>query len=219
MELQRLDADLHTLYERLINREYLETDFSQKNKYNIPERTQEFFKYLSDYCKNARTWEAILQKFEMAKISRIANLCPGRAPKIELALYYLGYQGVIEIIDKDTKAMDQIQNFMHLFKYEYKIQKRVTDIFAAKKSTPYELIIANHIIDDTFLFFYAKRKKIGIEDIYTNESKLVQLWETVLKEDTTAIQEAFLEELSNFLICISEKGTIVIFSQYQSYIE
>ena len=76
IELRRLNLDLNTVHERLINREYAETDFSTKNKYNIPERTQEFFKYLNDYCQNAKTRAKILSKFDLSHISHIANICP-----------------------------------------------------------------------------------------------------------------------------------------------
>jgi hypothetical protein len=50
IEKKRLNNDLNVIFDRIKKREYIMTDFSSDNRFNIPDRTKEFFNYLDSYC-------------------------------------------------------------------------------------------------------------------------------------------------------------------------
>ncbi len=216
LEKKRVLKDLEVFCTRLKKGEYKKTDFAG-NKFNIPERTQEFLIYLELYCYNAQTWAKILKPLKIHRYKRIVDLCPGWTPKIELALFYLSYTGEVLILDKEADSSERVIKFMELFHPQYTIQKKEQDLFEPIKES-YEVVIANHIVDDLVLHYFAKKMDIKPKDIYEKEGIFEDLWKKILRKKENHMQEILpiLIEIFSKIVC---KGGIVLLSQYKSYIE
>ena len=216
-ETKRLNSELELIYRKLSKNQYKVHDFSKKNQFNIPERTQEFFAYLDSYCLTGRTIAKILMKLDINRYDSVVDLCSGWAPKVTLALYYAHYKKEVVLIDKKKEYMDQLEKFMPLFYIKYKISKRPVDVFSKSKNN-YPFIIANHIIDDLIIEFYCRKHNIDTSSVYESEQKLIEIWNQILKAKKTLTPE-ILEMFLQIFADITTKNGILIISQYQSLIE
>lgn len=215
IELKRLEEDLQLVFDRLDKDEYKKGGFS-KNKFNIPDRTKEYYVYLEFYCYLAKTWAKVLKEIGIDKYKTVVDLCPGYTPKIELALFYLNYSGRVLVLDKEMDSMKELVKFMNLFNPKYSITSKKIDVFKEKQK--YEFIVANHIVDDLVIDHFCHKWSIKPGDVYEVEGMLKKIWEKILK-DTDKNTSEILPKITNLFKNISKKGSTIVISQYQSYIE
>jgi hypothetical protein len=216
IEHARLARDLERVEQRLIKGEYFYTDFAG-NTFNVPERTREYFIYFNSYFKAARTWARVLEKIDVHRFSEVADLCPGWAPKLELALFYLQYKGKLVLLDKDASSLEQNQSFIRLFNPQYEVRSLVTDIFDLKES-PGELVLANHLIDDLLLNLCAAEAGFDPLAIYEREESMKNAWDLILGRRRYFFSK-IVDELAQLFLRLVPKGGCLILTQYQAYVE
>src|SRR5262249_45046722 len=99
IEEVRLTQDLENVFQRLQLREYQKFNPS-RNVFHIQDRWQSFMVEIDFHCSVGRAWASLLKVVGAHKQPKIIGLCPGYAPKIELGLFYLGYRGIVAILNK-----------------------------------------------------------------------------------------------------------------------
>lgn len=216
VEEKRLNNDLETLIERIEKKEYTRGGFS-KNKFDVPDRTKEFYVYTNFYCDIGKNWAQILKHYDVNNYSEIVDLCPGYTPKIELALFYLGYKNKLTVIDKKVSFLSDLEKFTRLFNPLFKIEKKGIDLFGKFKSN-YRFIIANHIIDDLAMDHFATKFGIKIEDIYRDENIVKEFWRKIIANKKQNIPE-IADKIAKMLMKIVAPGGYLFLSQYKSYME
>jgi hypothetical protein len=217
-EKERMRRDLEVVLLRLQKGEYRITDYSEKNKFNVPERTKEFFSYMESYCLTGKTIARLLSCIPLHTYDTVVDFCSGWAPKVALAFFYQQYEGKVVIMDKNRSNLLQLKKFMSLFHPRYNIVPYVADIWNYQTMLSYPLVIANHVLDDLLLEFFAKKEKVNIQSLYDDEQLLVSLWNTIIKNKKNIVSKylGFLQKVFSHLV---RKKGILILSQYQSMIE
>lgn len=216
IEEKRLNKDLDAVFERLSKREYQRAGFSN-NKFDIQDRTREFFTYLDFYCFMGKTWARVLKKININRYKQVVDLCPGYTPKVELALFYLGYKGEIMLLDQENSSTKQVEKFMQLFNPKYKIKRKKINLFGDLKDK-YQIIIGNHIIDDLVIDYFCKKTKIKPSEVYEKEGKLVEVWKRIFA-DKKNITKNLVPKISKIFEKLMAKNGLILIAQYQSYIE
>lgn len=217
IEKKRLNNDLKVIYDRIRKREYIMTDFSQDNRFNVPDRTKEFFNYLDSYCNTWKTLSKIFNKLNIKKYDNVVDLCSGWAPKVTLWFFYSDYSKNLILVDKDKKSVWKLVNFMKLFKPKFNFKKQSFDLFwdFDFKSS---FIVWNHVIDDLIVSYYSKKFNYNISNLYISEKNLLKCWKNILD-----CWDIFKNDISNILFNIFDKlvleDWVIILSQYQSMIE
>ncbi len=216
VEEKRLIQDLDAVYKRLDRKEYRKFSYAM-NSFDVPERTRQIYTEVEFYTKIGKTWEQLLKQVNVRKYKKIVDICPGFTPKVELGLYYLGYTGEIVILDKDTKAITQLKNFMDLFNPQFAITKLNEDLFKPSKQK-FELVTANHVIDDLVLAHFAGREGISLYDLYETEGEFSKLWKTILENEKSSIEKIVPVIVDALTGLVDNQGTLIL-SQYTSYME
>jgi len=173
-EQLNLYYDLLAMNERIEKGSYKETDFINRNTYNVAQRTKEFFIYLNSYYQIAKTWESILCTFPLSTYQKITHLCPGWAPKVEMAFCFLNYSGTINIIEANNDAAKHLIESIKLFSPKFAIKNSSTDFYSPNLGKS-DLVIANHIIDDLLIDEYLKQNQKQSIEIYESEDRFKQV--------------------------------------------
>lgn len=216
IEKKRLASDLDVIYERLLKKEYTRTGFSN-NKFDVPDRTHEFYVNLNFYCQLGKDWAQLLKQININNYSEILDLCPGFMPKVELGLFYLEYKGTLIGIDKNQQSLIMLDKFMQLFNPKYKFIKKKWDLYKNFKNK-YPVVMANHMIDDLVIDYFATKFNLDIKDIYKNESSLVKFWNLVLENKTQNIEEV-ANKIAPIFDRLVEANGYLILTQYKSYFD
>jgi hypothetical protein len=147
----------------------------------------------------------------------VVDLCPGYTPKIELALFYLHYKGRLVVIDKDAKAMGELEKFMELFHPPYILVKRAVNLFGENRRK-YDVVFSNHAIDDFVMHYFGQKFSVSLHDIYEKEGIFVALWARILKN-----RKQNLEEMERVIVKILKslvkKSGWLFLAHYKSYME
>lgn len=212
VEADNLVSDLQGIYQRLVAGHYRDTDFLSRNIFDIPRRTREFLNYFHGYQLQAKTWAEVLKQLPLSKVETVIDLCPGWAPKIELALAKIKYQGKVIIFDLDKSCFNKIQDFMSMFDISYNLIFEKGDFFSSAKSRG-DLVVANHVIDDLLIYKYRSPFRYSLKEIYDSEKKYKEVAKQVLL--SFSHQESLIKEISiNFDCFVNNDGFLVI-SQYR----
>jgi hypothetical protein len=171
IEFENIQRDLEMLYLRIQSQEYKNTDFLNRQEFDTPRRTYEFFNYLQGYYKHSCDWALLLKKIPLEKMATIFDFCPGSSPKIQWALKILNYQQRIFIFDNDPIACDQMKLLLNILAVNYEYTFLQQDIFYNHHEQA-DLITANHIFDDLVLNDYCQRNAMNIRSIYGSEKLL-----------------------------------------------
>lgn len=213
----RLTRDLQRISDRILHREYEETDFVG-NTFNVPDRTREFYDNLNGYYRHVQTWERILGVLQLNSIPQIIDLCPGWAPKLSLALWYAGYSGELLLLDKDEESMSALVQFMQIFKPRYRITPVCTDLLRNVPHLKAKLVLANHIADDMALELAQKRFCYSVSELYETEGAFKKIWEDILDNPENLIDET-AARLVNIMSTLVTDGGSAFFTQYTAYME
>jgi hypothetical protein len=216
LERRRLLDNLQTIYRRLIKRDFQKYGYSE-NRFDIPNRANEFFTELEFQALLGKTWECILKEININSYSHVVDLCPGYSPKIELGLFYLQYKGEVVAIDGDSHALSMLVRFMDLFNPQFKISKKIVNLFGRFKGN-YDVVLANHIIDDLVLCYFSQKLRIKHRDIYSKEENVKIIWKHVLSDKKTNLDMMSTVISKMFNQLIEPKGIICI-THYKSYFD
>jgi len=216
VEKERFLKDLESVFLRLQKRDYKIASYS-KNAFNVPDRLNDIYTELEFYALIGKTWAKVLCEININKFSEVADLCPGFSPKIELALFYAGFEGQVVMIDKDFSALSKLERFMRLFQPKFSLIKKRVDLFNEFKES-YDVVLANHVIDDLVIAYFAEKNGIKLRDVYAKEGKIVILWNKILKNKEQNLAE-ILSVVASVFRKITKRDGIICFTQYKSYME
>jgi hypothetical protein len=216
IEEKRLLNNLDVIYDRLRKGEYKKTSFS-KNKFDVPNRAKEIYTDLQFYSLLGKTWAQLLEPLEINKFTKIVDLCPGYTPKIELALFYLGYKGEVIVLDNDVESVTELKKFMALFNPQFAITERIVNLFNPSKEK-YQLVLANHVIDDLVLSHFSQKKGVSLKNIYEKEGALIDLWKYILSNKESHLNE-IIPRIASVFDQLIEKNGLLCMSHYKSYME
>jgi len=213
-EVARLSADISTSRRRLLSREYRQTSFKPRNQLTIPDRTEEFYMDLRFFWSIGKVWERLLRRMKLGARSRILDIGPGFFPKVEIGLCYLGFEGSVDLLDVDPMASPYATMFLDFFAKPFSTSS-ITGAVSGLKPSVYDLITANHFLDDFLLSHYCLRSGIRLHDAYGSEQIFKSAWRHIM-HDHRAVDDQ-LGELIDALHRVSVRGTNVVLVDYPSF--
>jgi hypothetical protein len=215
-ELKGLEEDLDSVYRRLTKHEYSRGSFS-RNKFDIPDKVHEVYVNIKYYAKIGQIWATILKIINANSYTRIADICPGFSPKVELGLHFIGFTGEVILIDQDKKSLAQLKHFLDLYNVKFKTVLHIRNVFG-RTYRKFDLVTANHVLDDLTLNYFSQKLGIKQDDIYQKEGVLTGLWKTILSHKST-----YLPELSDIIVKLMinllKPGGMICLFEYKSYSE
>jgi len=219
LEQERVEEELNNIYSKLSKWEYLLKNFSSSNKFDISWRMMEFYVYLDSYYQIAYTRKQLLSKCNISKSTSIADLCPGRSPKIWLWLYYWWFRWTLSIIDQDIQALKMQERFIRLFNSEFKIIQE-NRIFWQDTLQEYWILAWNHIIDDLVVaeFWKEINDKGLIKRYYQNESQIIKIRKWIL-DLWSERQEKISKKYARSLFDATKPWWYIIITHYMSYVD
>lgn len=217
LEEGRFSRDLNRVWSRLKHGEYKDCDFTG-NTFNIPDRLAEFYTYLTGYLSNGKTWEKIfLDLFSDIKPLKIINLCAGWSPKVEMGLWYCGYNGSITVVDSSHEALERHKTFIEIFNPKFTFDYICDDLWKVTEKS-FDICIGNHIIDDLLLNLAASEKICDSSEYYSNEERMNECWKAIF-EVRNELKSQLVQKLSNHLPSLVKDGGLILLTHYKSNIE
>jgi len=213
--LNNLLRDLKAIERRMKSGEYADTDFENRNSFDIPRRTREFFRYFRGYMRQAQTWKVLLKNLPMNSFPSLINICPGWAPKIELALHLSGYEGQVILFDKNQDSLTSLMDFLEFFEPRFTLKTVLSDVYSLPKPTA-KLVIGNHILDDLLLNKFCQDHNLILEDVYESESTYKEIIQKIM---TRKLSKEFIAETAQALQAFCEPGATLILTQYPALAE
>ena len=213
-EVDNLHSDLVAMQQRLASGDYMQTDYLNRNVHDVYRRTMEFFFYFESYHRLARTWQQVLELLDIHSTQSILDICPGWAPKIEMALVYLGYKNRVHILDQDKSVMRICENFLNFFNPQFKVFCHPKNFFEHEEQRT-ELVIANHVLDDLLLERYSHFSGQTLSEIYRSEASFVEVTAKIPDWQKTHWPEV-VKEIADALSRFVCSGGLLILSQYPS---
>jgi hypothetical protein len=217
IEHKRVTKDLESILTRLNKKDYDKGGITN-SVFDVPDRTQQFYINLEFYCNVGKTWARLLNTIDLNAHTRIADLCSGHAPKIELALFYKNYTGTVVTLDKNADSQAQLSRLIALFNPQFTLEHETLNILEDSPQKSFSLGLGNHIIDDLVMDYFGKKWSISWSQIYEQEGALKKLWTRILESANTHHDEV-TPHLAQALNQIIENQGLLILAQYESYIE
>jgi hypothetical protein len=216
-ERENVLRDLGAVRDRLRAGEYARTDFLARNRFDILRRTREFMSYMNGWARHAETWAAILGELPFDRIARVEDVCPGWAPKIEIALAQIGFGGALILVDRDVEAAERLREFMRVFRPRYRIAIHDEDFFAPSNvplDRRADLVIANHAIDDLLI----DRLAPNATKVYEDEAAICEAFRAIDSARQSALEE-IAPRIAALLGARVREGGYLALAQYPSYVE
>ena len=216
-EKNNLYKDLDNMLIRLNSNAYTESDYIERNPFDMPRRIRDFFYCFERYHDHALAWEDVLKNVNLTNINNILDLCPGNGPKAAIALHYLNYSGTLHHLDKDEAASNVLLTFIKMFRSHFTLKYLNQDFFEYS-GLKVDLLIANHVIDDLLLDRYCKTTGVLLDHIYESNESFLDSVKKIMNEPDfarTEYTEYIAQTLSKYLI----PGGTAIFCHYSGLVE
>lgn len=124
------------------------------------------------------SWERALQLVSFPLDGTIAEFGPGVSPKIQLALKSTPFTGKLVLVDTDPQAL-AVQNIVYgLARPNFQIETLQTNLFDIPFDR-FDLITANHFIDDLVAVEYARILEIDYMRVFNNPVFQQEFWTRV----------------------------------------
>lgn len=216
LEHTRALRDLTRLRDRLERRDYAISAYGT-NTFDIPDRAEELLTEIDFHASLGRAWAAILRAHELQRSPSALDLCPGWTPKVELGLYYAGFQGELLILDRSAPALAKLERFLALFGPPFGVRPLVADLFQVELA-PQPLVIGHHLVDDVAIDAACERAGLDPAQVYTEEAAFRRVW-TILLRDAAAWRAHLVDHLAAGLHRLVAPGGVILLAQYPSYTE
>jgi hypothetical protein len=174
----------------------------------IPDRTEELFTDLTFYWSVGRVWREVLEKVIPPTVQHAAELGCGYVPKASLGLHYLNYMGRVDLVDSDEAAASHARNFLELFGARFHCDTRRTTLIEAPQEA-YDLVVANHLLDDLALSFYCATQGSEFTALYLDEVSYASTWRTMVA-DREWLPGFVDSTVSTLLRLLKPNGTVVL---------
>ncbi len=211
-----LARDLTAVVARARSGEYQETDFLVRSVFEVPRRTHEYVTYLRGWNTQAARWAALLRAVGVPPV--VVDLCPGWAPKIELALHQLDYAGTVHVVDRSAASLAVLQDFLAVVRPRFTVRPVVRDVMTGDAPARGGLVVANHVVDDLLLDRWATRHGTSTVDLYEDEDLLRAAWRGVVK-DGPGLRASFPRELARGLAAFVDVDGTLVTTHYASLVE
>jgi hypothetical protein len=221
-ELSNLTQDLQHVLLRLQTKMYQESDYENRNIFDVPRRTEEFLRYLAGYDFQGEMWSLLLKPLVTQETQNILDLCPGWAPKIELALWKSGYKNNVYLLDTELNSIESIIRYMHMLKADLKIITTVGNFFTSPSIPKMDIVVANHIIDDLLLNEYCATHNQTLAQLYASEEKLLAAVSDICQHDKSHqsdYQKEFALKISTQLVSFLKPSSHLVLTQYAGLFE
>jgi hypothetical protein len=162
----------------------------------------------------ARCWTPALQALGVERAASVLDLCPGFAPKLELALHYAGCEGRVLLVDKERATLDELLTLISAFGVRFSAEPRVLDV-ERERPPRAPFIAANHVLDDIAMNRGASLLGVALRAVYEREELLRALWSRVLAEGS-AVQAYVLESIVSLFDECLEPDRVFVYAQYPS---
>lgn len=212
----RVERDIDCIIDRLMKWEYYLRDFSPMRKFEVVWRMKEFYLYLNGYTKSWKDWANVFEMIGISSNHSVLNVWPWWSPKVELGLYQNGFEWTITICDIDKKSSQHIKSFMEIFRHHITFKQKTCN-FLNWNCGKFDILCANHVIDDIIVCDYLQRHNLDISDYY-DEEKTIEITTLMMQQDFSII-----DNLTDVLVYQINKHTkkwwTVCFNHYVSYID
>ena len=210
--IKRLNSELGLITRRVQCREYEHSAFNT-NVLNIPDRARELIDDLGFFFDLGQIWKAHFRLVRLSDKDHIIDIGAGYFPKVEIALYYSGFAGRIDLFDIDIKALRQAERFMQFLHLPFKA-KLCSGKSLSSVSRKYDLICANHFLDDYLLAQYCRMYRIDTLSVYAKEQVFLDIWERISSDKT--FNDSLAKRLSLEIFNLSKKGSRLLLLDYLS---
>lgn len=209
IEYERFARDLQLTMNRLESREYRQTSFRPRNMLTIPDRTEEIFQDILFFWSVGKIWCEIFNKLKISNKSSVLDFCPGYFPKVELGLYYAGFKGAVTMIEQDRIALKYSNKFLLFFDSKFEVRYCHGSLWSQQRNSGYDLIVANHAIDDLLLAEFCNLSEIPLSVAYQEERLYSECWSSIVSNPSWI--KTFVVSLSKKLnYLVSSNGKIVL---------
>lgn len=170
-----------------------------------------------DYYQYAiETWAEIFKEIDFGNIKTIIDLCMGWAPKIELALTKTNFTGKLLAIDNSKGNMKILLSLVNQFELKYSIKTKHLDILKPVKGIKTDILVANHIIDDLFLYLYLGTEE-KVYKLFSQPQNLENTWMKITADKT--ICKKIYDGFKDFILKKIVDDGLLIIAQYAGYQE
>jgi len=167
-----------------------------------------------NYLQNLiEKWSYLLNKKNVRKYNCIIELAPGGTDKIGQALYRIGWNGKLIVVEPEHDALISTKKKYELLKINaLYLQKKMNYILGSIPSNT--LVIANHPLDDMIMGEMLSEKEFN--DVFNNHyDKEIDATIKAWNKSSDRIDYAINNVVKQWKHLLSKSD--VIFSQYKSY--
>jgi hypothetical protein len=213
LEAKRCTEDLKTIEIRLRSREYEQSCFKPRGTLSIPDRTQELLSDLSFFWSVGAVWQNLFDRIELKPSASVLDIGCGYFPKVELGLYYHGFEGTVTLCDPHREALEQASQFLKFFRVPFEAQTHASTVWDIGEKR-FDAVVANHVLDDLILASYAKEHSLDIGALYSDEDNYMAVWTAISK---TTMPAGLLQQLVHTLITLLAPCGVILFLDYPSF--
>ena len=212
-EKVRCTRELEIILGRLKSREYRQSNFLPRNVLTITERTDEMFKELRFLWSVGAVWKELLQEIGIHRVKSALDIGCGFFPKAELGFYYLNFTGKLTLLDCSAEALRQAAHFLKFFNVGFSVERVPVSLWDLPDHR-YDLIVANHSLDDLILDAAARECGVSLIDAYRSEALFQELWQSIIKDSSLGAE--VMDRLAEFIAGHLNPGGRVVLLDYPS---
>ena len=209
-ERRRIEEDLSVMADRIRCGEYRKARF-HRNVLNITDRARELVDDLAFFDELAEVWAALLKG--IPQNGTVLDIGCGPFPKVELGLRKAGFCGTATLVDLDKTALKQASQFLSFLNPDFRCRYVGKDVRQLRGS--FDLVAANHLLDDLVLERYCRERGITVAQVYATEKRYRAVWDELgAAADTTG---ELAEELAKILARLVGPGGRIVLLDYPSH--
>lgn len=160
-------------------------------------------------------WEEVIAAIAGRDMRKVVELGSGVSPKIVFALSGVGFCGELTVVDWDEKALAAQRIVAGSLGVGFGMKTYCQDLFNFSL-TGYELVAANHLIDDLIADRFSKKRGIDYGKVFADPWAQKDFWEEVACD--VAVGDSVVSDLSEKLFGV-DSGTVVVVNHYQANID
>lgn len=173
--------------------------------------------HLDYYQRIADNWYSILQTILVSDKTTICDFLCGWAPKIWLSLLETNFRWTYYLLDKKDEFLSEAKDMLAIFEPTFDIDIIQKDIIKEKIWGKFDIVVANHVIDDILLEYYCDIKWIDSSSIYDDWDLFMKVWEDIYSDNV--FFSSLVEKVSCIFIEMINNDWYLLISQYLWHIE
>ena len=212
IERKRIDADLGVLAERIRCGEYRNARFVH-NVLNADERARELVDDLRFFYQLGKVWQRIFSAGGIGEQASLLDIGCGWFPKIEVGLHHAGFRGTVTLLDKGAGTLRNARQFLDFLAVKFRCRFVESDLKRARGR--FDVIAANHLLDDLLLDEYIRRTGVSAKMLYADETAYRNAWNSISHDET--LTDVVADALSRRIASLTRLGGVVCLFDYISH--